>query len=126
MSAAELLEGESASTLDFVMVNPPFYSDEEQAAKVRDDGRSRTTFTSSESVCPGGEVGFVHRLVKESVGGRCAGERSAQREAELVRAFPIVTRRVYLPVTFAIIDVQRVYTHSIHMLRFQCQTRLCS
>lgn len=64
------LEEASPSNLDFVMVNPPFYSDEAQAAEARDDGRLRTTFTSGESICSGGEVGFVERMIRDSVEGR--------------------------------------------------------
>ncbi|GMH93090.1 hypothetical protein TrST_g13716 [Triparma strigata] len=51
----------------FVMTNPPFYSNSADAESARQDGRDRTAFTSSESVCEGGEVGFVKRMVEDSV-----------------------------------------------------------
>ncbi|GMI08943.1 hypothetical protein TrLO_g4721 [Triparma laevis f. longispina] len=51
----------------FVMTNPPFYANSGDAESARADGRDRTTFTSSESVTDGGEVGFVKRIVDASV-----------------------------------------------------------
>ncbi|KAI1075776.1 hypothetical protein F5B20DRAFT_573228 [Whalleya microplaca] len=57
--------------LDFVMVNPPFYESE---AELLELGRQKSRPPSSactgapvEMVCRGGEVGFVRRMVEESL-----------------------------------------------------------
>ncbi|KAI0012439.1 hypothetical protein F4779DRAFT_625957 [Xylariaceae sp. FL0662B] len=60
-----------AAPLDFVMVNPPFYESE---AEMRALGRQKSRPPNSactgapvEMVCRGGEVGFVLRMVEESL-----------------------------------------------------------
>lgn len=60
--------------LDFVMTNPPFYSsqsDFESAAKLSEDGKEAPsavlTGASNEMICPGGDVGFVTRILNESL-----------------------------------------------------------
>ncbi|KAI2614239.1 uncharacterized protein GGS25DRAFT_470863 [Hypoxylon fragiforme] len=62
--------GLGIKTLDFTMVNPPFYS---SATELSDLARlksrppnSACTGAPNEMVCEGGEVGFVRRLVDES------------------------------------------------------------
>jgi 23S rRNA A1618 N6-methylase RlmF len=54
--------------VDFVMTNPPFYANIEEASECRVDGRERTEMTSHESVTEGGEVGFVRRMLQDSMG----------------------------------------------------------
>ncbi|KAI1332413.1 hypothetical protein F5Y16DRAFT_394487 [Xylariaceae sp. FL0255] len=57
-------------SIDFVMVNPPFYSSyselEALAAKKQQPPNSACTGAPIEMVCEGGEVAFVQRLIKES------------------------------------------------------------
>ncbi|EME47775.1 hypothetical protein DOTSEDRAFT_42114 [Dothistroma septosporum NZE10] len=60
--------------LDLVMTNPPFYSsqsDFESAAKLSEDGKAAPsavlTGASNEMICPGGDVGFVTRILNESL-----------------------------------------------------------
>ncbi|GMI48077.1 hypothetical protein TrCOL_g8914 [Triparma columacea] len=66
--AFEKWEGEGEKGIDFVMTNPPFYGSEEEARETRLDGRERTEMSSSESVTEGGEVGFVGRMIEDSLG----------------------------------------------------------
>ncbi|ETN37817.1 uncharacterized protein HMPREF1541_07440 [Cyphellophora europaea CBS 101466] len=62
--------------VDFVMVNPPFYaSAEEMRASARAKKRppnSCCTGSEGEMICEGGEVGFVGRMIAESVAIRDA------------------------------------------------------
>lgn len=59
------------SELDFVMTNPPFYSSEEdmQASYGTKTLPPSAICTGSENemICPGGDVGFVSRIIAESV-----------------------------------------------------------
>mmetsp|Transcript_12866 Transcript_12866/g.18792 ORF Transcript_12866/g.18792 Transcript_12866/m.18792 type:complete len:828 (-) Transcript_12866:64-2547(-) len=58
----------SFSYYDFVMTNPPFYASQADATTPRQgDNRPRTDMTKSESVYPGGELGFVLDMMKDSV-----------------------------------------------------------
>ena len=63
-----------AETIDFVMVNPPFYASDrellELAAKKSRPPRSACTGAPVEMVCEGGEVRFVERLINESLAVR--------------------------------------------------------
>lgn len=57
-------------TLDFVMCNPPFYSSAEDLA-ISSAGKSGPpsavcTGAEVEMICPGGDAGFVLRMVEES------------------------------------------------------------
>ncbi|KAG7364818.1 SAM-dependent methyltransferase [Nitzschia inconspicua] len=66
--AVEVLPA-TASPLQFVMTNPPFYdphSNEHVTARVG-DGRARTNMTVSEGTYPGGEVGFVLDILRDSL-----------------------------------------------------------
>ncbi|KAI1809654.1 hypothetical protein GGS20DRAFT_590379 [Poronia punctata] len=58
-------------SLDFVMVNPPFYASESEllslAAQKSRPPRSACTGALVEMVCEGGEVEFVKRLIDESL-----------------------------------------------------------
>ncbi|KAI2641252.1 hypothetical protein GGS21DRAFT_487591 [Xylaria nigripes] len=60
-----------ADTIDFVMVNPPFYaSDAEMLDLARQKSlppHSACTGAPVEMVCEGGEVGFVKRMITESL-----------------------------------------------------------
>ena len=66
-------EEESAATVefDFLMTNPPFYGSEKEliflAEKKARPPNSACTGAPMEMVCPGGEVGFVSRILKESL-----------------------------------------------------------
>ena len=52
---------------DFCMTNPPFYGSETEAQDPRvGDGRCRTDMTLSEGTYPGGEVGFVKDMIRDS------------------------------------------------------------
>ena len=57
--------------LDFVMVNPPFYSSQEdmQASYIGKTAPPSAVCNGSgnEMICPGGDVGFVSRLITESL-----------------------------------------------------------
>ncbi|KAI0817027.1 hypothetical protein GGR55DRAFT_578 [Xylaria sp. FL0064] len=63
------LDGET--TVDFVMVNPPFYSSDaelqELAAQKSQPPHSACTGAPVEMVCEGGEVRFVERIINESL-----------------------------------------------------------
>lgn len=58
-------------TFDFLMTNPPFYDSEAEllscAAKKSQPPYSACTGAQIEMVCPGGEVGFVSRIFRESL-----------------------------------------------------------
>ncbi|KAL1503068.1 hypothetical protein AB1Y20_011134 [Prymnesium parvum] len=58
-----LREGETAH---FVMCNPPFF-DEAEVPKPRADGVAGCTAARTEQFTPGGEVGFVSRMIGESL-----------------------------------------------------------
>ncbi|KAI0545325.1 hypothetical protein F4679DRAFT_480906 [Xylaria curta] len=66
----------SLESLDFVMVNPPFYSSEtellELAQQKSQPPHSACTGAPVEMVCEGGEIKFVGRMIEESLrlGGR--------------------------------------------------------
>jgi 23S rRNA (adenine1618-N6)-methyltransferase len=59
-----------ASSIDFVMINPPFYASEAEmlgsAKKKQRPPNSACTGAAVEMICPGGEVAFVKRLIEES------------------------------------------------------------
>ncbi|KAI1352462.1 hypothetical protein F5Y01DRAFT_95223 [Xylaria sp. FL0043] len=63
------LDGDT--TVDFVMVNPPFYSSDaelqELAAQKSQPPHSACTGAPVEMVCEGGEVEFVERIINESL-----------------------------------------------------------
>ncbi|KAI1451743.1 hypothetical protein F4805DRAFT_471405 [Annulohypoxylon moriforme] len=58
-------------TIDFVMVNPPFYTSEVEpvdlASRKSRPPNSACTGAPIEMVCAGGEVGFIRRLIDESL-----------------------------------------------------------
>jgi 23S rRNA (adenine1618-N6)-methyltransferase len=60
------------SSIDFAMVNPPFYTSDtellELAAQKSRPPSSACTGAPVEMVCEGGEVGFVQRMINESLG----------------------------------------------------------
>jgi len=49
---------------DFCMTNPPFF---DSTPAPRADGRDRTPMTDSEGIYPGGEVGFVLDMIRDSI-----------------------------------------------------------
>jgi 23S rRNA (adenine1618-N6)-methyltransferase len=59
--------------LDFTICNPPFFADEEDMrASIKGEGKSWSpnaicTGSDVEMVCPGGDLGFVTRMVEESL-----------------------------------------------------------
>jgi 23S rRNA (adenine1618-N6)-methyltransferase len=57
--------------IDFVMTNPPFYSSETELLELskQKDGPPSSVCTGSpnEMVCSGGEVGFIRRILEESL-----------------------------------------------------------
>ncbi|KAF2649911.1 hypothetical protein K491DRAFT_697720 [Lophiostoma macrostomum CBS 122681] len=59
--------------LDFVICNPPFFTDEQDMqASLTGEGKSSSpnavcTGAQTEMVCPGGDLGFVTRIVTESL-----------------------------------------------------------
>ncbi|KAI1266978.1 hypothetical protein F5Y18DRAFT_353511 [Xylariaceae sp. FL1019] len=59
------------NSIDFVMVNPPFYtSDEELASLAAQKSKPPSTACTgapNEMVCDGGEVGFIQRMLRESL-----------------------------------------------------------
>jgi 23S rRNA (adenine1618-N6)-methyltransferase len=59
------------SRLDFVMCNPPFYSSEEDMARaygIKEMPPSAVcTGSTNEMICSGGDVGFVSRILEESL-----------------------------------------------------------
>ncbi|KAI0150678.1 hypothetical protein GGR57DRAFT_180274 [Xylariaceae sp. FL1272] len=59
------------SNIDFVMVNPPFYSSENElaslAAQKSKPPNTACTGAPNEMVCDGGEVGFIQRILQESL-----------------------------------------------------------
>src|SRR3954452_5299748 len=59
-----------AFSIDFVMMNPPFYASEaemlESAKAKQRPPNSACTGAPVEMICPGGEVAFVKRLIDES------------------------------------------------------------
>ncbi|EJU00227.1 hypothetical protein DACRYDRAFT_68457, partial [Dacryopinax primogenitus] len=84
---------------DFLMCNPPFYSSAEEVADLAGmkelDPSGVCTGSDNEMITPGGEVGFVGRMVREStrVGRRCRwytsllGKLSSVKEViELIRS----------------------------------------
>jgi 23S rRNA (adenine1618-N6)-methyltransferase len=64
----------AASSIDFVMTNPPFYTSEaemlESAKGKQRPPNSACTGAPVEMICPGGEVAFVKRLIDESAEAR--------------------------------------------------------
>ncbi|KAF9880107.1 hypothetical protein CkaCkLH20_02061 [Colletotrichum karsti] len=60
-----------ADTLDFVMTNPPFYKSEEEAeicaSKKADPKKSAFTMAPNEQFTSGGELGFVGRILEDSL-----------------------------------------------------------
>ena len=59
------------SRLDFVMCNPPFYSSEEDMSRAY-YGKALPpsavcTGSTNEMICEGGDVGFVSRILEESL-----------------------------------------------------------
>jgi 23S rRNA (adenine1618-N6)-methyltransferase len=75
LSSAPLipLQALGVSTLDFTLCNPPFFaSASAMAASLSGTGKMRApaticTGSASEMICPDGDVGFVTRLVNESL-----------------------------------------------------------
>ena len=67
----------SDENFDFCMCNPPFFSDamEAQGLFSRSNNRpqsvSMSTASPQESIVPGGEIGFVKKLIVESTFLRC-------------------------------------------------------
>ncbi|RYP02855.1 hypothetical protein DL765_010669 [Monosporascus sp. GIB2] len=65
------LDDLNIETIDFVMVNPPFYASESELIDLaRQKSRpphSACTGAPIEMVCEGGEVGFVRRIIDESL-----------------------------------------------------------
>lgn len=61
------IDDDNAVLFDFVLTNPPFYSTEEDASKLRGDGRKRIDFSYSESIYPGGELGFARDMITDSL-----------------------------------------------------------
>lgn len=65
------LDGLKLGELDFVMTNPPFYSSHEEMQRGYAGKHAAPsavcTGAEHEMMCPGGEVGFVSRLVEESL-----------------------------------------------------------
>jgi 23S rRNA (adenine1618-N6)-methyltransferase len=63
-----------ASSIDFVMMNPPFYASEaemlESAKSKQRPPSSACTGAPVEMICPGGEVAFVKKLIDESTEAR--------------------------------------------------------
>ncbi|ROT41941.1 hypothetical protein SODALDRAFT_302930 [Sodiomyces alkalinus F11] len=64
----------TATTIDFVMTNPPFYESEADMVASAQN-KSRPPFTActgspTEMVTPGGEVAFVRRILDESLAAR--------------------------------------------------------
>jgi 23S rRNA (adenine1618-N6)-methyltransferase len=63
-----------ASSIDFVMMNPPFYASEaemlESAKTKQRPPNSACTGAPVEMICPGGEVAFVTKLIDESTKAR--------------------------------------------------------
>lgn len=64
------LKALDASSIDFVMINPPFYASEaemlESAKRKQRPPNSACTGAAIEMICHGGEVAFVKRLIEES------------------------------------------------------------
>jgi 23S rRNA (adenine1618-N6)-methyltransferase len=64
----------AASSIDFVMMNPPFYASEaemlESAKTKQRPPNSACTGAPVEMICPGGEVAFVTKLIDESTEAR--------------------------------------------------------
>jgi 23S rRNA (adenine1618-N6)-methyltransferase len=64
----------AASSIDFVMMNPPFYASEaemlESAKTKQRPPNSACTGAPVEMICPGGEVAFVKKLIDESTEAR--------------------------------------------------------
>ncbi|KAI0967253.1 hypothetical protein F4678DRAFT_256395 [Xylaria arbuscula] len=62
---------DTTKTIDFVMTNPPFYASDteflELAAQKSQPPHSACTGAPVEMVCGGGEVGFVERIMNESL-----------------------------------------------------------
>jgi 23S rRNA A1618 N6-methylase RlmF len=62
---ARSLENLSSNVVfDFCMTNPPFF---DSTPAPRADGRARTPMTDSEGTYPGGEVGFVLDMIRDSL-----------------------------------------------------------
>ena len=64
-------ESAAVAEFDFLMTNPPFYSSEQELISLGEKKarppNSACTGVPTEMVCPGGEVGFVSRIFKESL-----------------------------------------------------------
>ncbi|KAH9871006.1 hypothetical protein J1614_006580 [Plenodomus biglobosus] len=67
------LQAIGKETLDFIICNPPFFTDQaEMRDSLKGEGKSWRpnavcTGTEVEMVCPGGDLGFVTRIVDESL-----------------------------------------------------------
>ena len=65
------LDAMGVDELNFVMTNPPFYSSEEdmQSSYIGKDAPPSAVCTGSENemICPGGDVGFITRILDESL-----------------------------------------------------------
>ena len=58
----------SDASCDFIICNPPFYATVSEATSARrGDGRARTDMTCHEGIYPGGEIGFVHDMISDSM-----------------------------------------------------------
>jgi 23S rRNA (adenine1618-N6)-methyltransferase len=65
------LEELGEETLDFVMCNPPFYSSAEDMAAAYElktmSPSAVCTGSTNEMICAGGDIGFVERILEESL-----------------------------------------------------------
>lgn len=65
------LEMLGAEELDFVMTNPPFYDSKEEMLAAYGNKKTSLSATctgsENEMICPGGDVGFVSRILQESL-----------------------------------------------------------
>lgn len=72
-SILESVIGTSIDTYDFCMCNPPFFADHFEAQGLlsrtvnRPEPRTISTASPQECVAEGGEVGFVRKMIEESV-----------------------------------------------------------
>lgn len=89
----------SVSHVDLVVCNPPFYDEAQSGGPPPKRTRASTNikYARSEGYCPGGEVSFVARLVRESQrhaqlrGAWCTSLLGHKASAVAVRALPEVS-----------------------------------
>ena len=58
---------DSSISFDFCMTNPPFFDTAISTLDCRADSRDRTAMTEYEGAYPGGEVGFVCDMIRDSI-----------------------------------------------------------